>query len=111
MATYAKVRRMRFRDGLSISEIARRTSLARNTIKAWLREPVRGAMSFRRPVGPKKIDEHVQWLHQALEADAHRARSDRRTALKLHQQLQERGFTGGYARVTEAVRAWRAQKQ
>ena len=33
MAMYAKVRRMRFRDGLSISEIARRTSLSRNTIK------------------------------------------------------------------------------
>ena len=41
MAMYAKVRRMRMRDGLSISEIARRTSLARNTIKGWLRGPVR----------------------------------------------------------------------
>jgi predicted nucleic acid-binding protein len=39
MAMYAKVRRMRLRDGLSISEIARRTSLSRNTIKAWHREP------------------------------------------------------------------------
>ena len=41
MAIYAKVRRMRLRDGLSITEIARRTSLSRNTIKAWLRGPVR----------------------------------------------------------------------
>jgi transposase len=102
---------MRFRDGLSISEIARRTSLARNTIKAWLREPVRGAMRYERPAAPKKIDAHVDWLHQALEADAHRARRDRRTALKLHQQLKERDFTGSYGRVTEAIRAWRAQKQ
>jgi transposase-like protein len=36
MAMYAKIRRMYFRDRLSISEIARRTSLTRNTIKKWL---------------------------------------------------------------------------
>ncbi len=37
MAMYAEVRRMKMRDGLSISEIARRTSLSRNTIKAWMK--------------------------------------------------------------------------
>src|SRR5688572_27216247 len=55
MAMYAKVRRMRLRDGLSISEIARRTSLARNTIKTWLRTPVRSEMTYQRAAGPKKI--------------------------------------------------------
>ena len=48
MAMYAKVRRMRLRDGLSISEIARRTSLARNTIKTWLR---RGLIQIRECMG------------------------------------------------------------
>ena len=38
MSTYAKVRRLFHRDHLSISEIQRRTSLSRNTIKAWLKE-------------------------------------------------------------------------
>jgi DNA-binding transcriptional regulator LsrR (DeoR family) len=33
MAMMGKIRRMYFRDQLSVSEIARRTSLARNTIK------------------------------------------------------------------------------
>jgi hypothetical protein len=45
MAMYAKVRRMRLRDRLSFSEIARRTSLSRNTIKEWRRAPVRSAMN------------------------------------------------------------------
>ena len=54
MAMYAKVRRLRLREGLAISEIARRTGLARNTIKAWLQGPTRGTMEYRRPPAPKK---------------------------------------------------------
>lgn len=109
MAMYAKVRRMRFRDGLSISEIARRTSLTRNTVKKWLADPARNEMKYERPAGPRKLDTHVEWLRQALETDARRPRSDRRTALRLHTQLQEQGFTGSYSRVTEFLRRWKAE--
>ena len=38
MGTLAKIRRMHLRDGFSIKEIERRTGLARNTIKVWLRK-------------------------------------------------------------------------
>jgi transposase len=110
MAMYAKVRRMRFREGLSISEIARRTSLSRNTIKGWLREPSRSEMVYRRPAGPKKLDAHEAWLRQAVEADAHRPRKDRRTALRLYAQLQSQGFEGSYSRVTEFVRRWKSEQ-
>src|SRR5690606_25661599 len=102
MAMYAKVRRMRLRDGLSITEIARRTSLSRNTIKAWLREPVRSEMQYRRRPGPREIGPYATALRQALEADARRPRRERRTAGKLYAQLREQGFGGSYARVTES---------
>jgi len=108
MAMYAKVRRMRFRDGLSISEIARRTSLSRNTIKGWLRGPLRSEMTYQRAPVPTKIGPFETPLRQALEADARRPRRERRTAQKLHAQLQAEGFAGSYARVTEFIRAWRA---
>src|SRR5262249_38112764 len=68
MAMYAKVRRMRLRDGLSISEIARRTSLSRNTIKAWLRGPIRSEMTYRRSAAPKKIGPYEARLRDALVA-------------------------------------------
>ena len=110
MAMYAKVRRLRFRDGLTISEIARRTSLSRNTIKTWLRAPIRSEMTYRRAPAPKKIGPHTAWLREALAADARRPRRERRTALKLLTQLREQGFSGSYARVTEFVRAWRADQ-
>jgi len=109
MAMYAKVRRMRLRDGLSISEIARRTSLTRNTVKKWLKEPVRSEMKYERPAGPRKLDGYTEWLRKALETDARRPQIDRRTALRLHAQLQERGFTGSYCRVTEFIRRWKAE--
>ena len=108
MAMYAKVRRLRLRDGLSISEIARRTSLSRNTIKTWLLGPLRREMKYARPVAARKLDAHVEWLRQALEIDARRPRKERRTARRLHEQLTAAGFTGDYCRVTEFVRAWRA---
>ncbi len=108
MAMYAKVRRMKLREGLSISEIARRTSLSRNTIKAWLKEPVKTEMAYRRKAAPKKIDAFAAWLTQALEADARRPRKQRRTALRLYEQIRGQGFEGDYSRVTAFVRAWRA---
>jgi transposase len=108
MAMYAKVRRMRLREGLSISEIARRTSLSRNTIKDWLRGPVRSEMAYRRSTAPKKIGPYEAVLRDALATDARRPRRERRTALKLYAQLHAQGFPGSYARVTECIRAWRA---
>lgn len=109
MATYAKVRRMRLREGLSISEIARRTGLARNTIKVWLRDMPRSQMKYQRKYTPRLIDGHSQWLRLALEADLRRPRKERRTALKLFAQLKGQGFGGSYSRVTAFVRAWRGQ--
>lgn len=110
MAMYAKVRRMRLRDGLSISAIARRTTLARNTIKGWLQGPVRGEMRYRRAAGPKKIGPYEARLREALATDARRPRRERRTARKLYAQIREQGFPGSYARVTEFIRAWRTEQ-
>ncbi len=39
MDMIGKVRRMKMRDGVSISEIARKTGLSRNTVKKWLKAP------------------------------------------------------------------------
>jgi len=39
MEMLGKVRRMYYRDGLSRSEISRRTGLSRNTVKKWLKAP------------------------------------------------------------------------
>ena len=58
----AKIRRMHFRDGMSLREVARRTGLSRNTVRGWLRRPevVEPKFALRRPVS--KIDEWADLL-------------------------------------------------
>ncbi|GEM_PF-4077202 len=48
MDMLGRVRRMKMRDKLSISEIAKRTGLARNTVRGWLirRFPASGRAGF-----------------------------------------------------------------
>jgi len=107
MIMFAKIRRMYFREQLSINEIARRTSLSRNTIKKWLRVPEGSEPRYQRQQKPTKLTPYEEQLKQALVADNHRPKRDRRTALMLFAELKQAGFEGGYSRVTEYIRHWR----
>jgi len=107
MAMIGKIRRMFFRDKLSLNEIARRTSLARNTIKKWLRAPKGTEPKYRRVSRPGKLTAFEAQLIAALEADSHRAKRDRRTARALTAQIRQQGYAGGYTRVSDFIREWR----
>lgn len=111
MVMYAKIRRMFFREHLSISEIARRTSLTRNTIKKWLKAADGSEPKYRRAPAQTKLTPYEPQLILALTADAHRPKRDRRTAVMLFEEIQKQGFTGCYARVTKFIRVWREQSQ
>ena len=109
MEVLGKIRRLYYRDGLSFSEIARKTGYTRNTVKRWLKAPEGVKPGYRRQSGDTKIAAYAAQLVKALEVDAHRPKRDRRTALKLFGEIQAAGFTGDYSRVTEFVRRWRMQ--
>jgi transposase len=110
MALMGKIRRLYFRDRLSINEIARRTSLSRNTIKKWLRARGDAAPKYRRREVLSKLTPFAATLMQALETDARRPRQERRTARALHAQLKAAGDTGGYTRLTDFIRDWRQRE-
>ena len=110
MAMIGKVRRMFFREKKSEREIARLTSLSRNTIRSWLRAPVEGEPKYRRAGGPCKLTPFHDAIKQALKADALRPRSERRTALALFGQVKADGYDGGYSRVTDFIRDWRQRE-
>ncbi len=104
------IRRMYYRDGLSQSEIERRTGITRKTIRHWLGMPESTEPPYhRRPSDGSKIAPYIHYLTQALEMDARRPKRDRRTALRLFAEIKTSGFTGDYSRVTEFIRHWRAQ--
>ncbi len=104
---FSKIRRMYFRDKLSINEIARRTSLSRNTVKRWLRMPGETDPKYKRCPQPTKLSPFEDQLKRALIADGYRPKRERRTALKLLEELQKAGYDGGYTQLTDYIRAWR----
>jgi transposase len=109
MNMLGKVRRLYFRDGLSVSEIERRTGITRKTIRSWLTAPEGVEPKYRRRQGEIKIGPYAGDLVRMLTVDARRAVRERRTARKLYGELKAQGFDGDYSRVTEFIRRWRLE--
>ena len=108
MESAAKVRRMILRDGHSIRSVNRSTCLSRNTIKKYLKDasPPRCDRKAR-PIR-HKLQGFEDRLRSLFEHDRKRARRERRTAVKLYEQLVTEGYTGSYSPVCRFVKALKA---
>ena len=52
---------------------------------------------------------HVSWIHEVLEQDKQEPTKQRHTAKRIFDRLKkERGYTGGYTMVKDAVQKWKA---
>ena len=109
MEMLGRIRRMHMRDKVSLHEIAKRTGLSRNTVRRWLRtsEEVQAPV-YSRTLGFSKLSAYMGELERSLKADALRSKQNRRTARALFAQIKASGYEGGYTRVTDFIRAWRA---
>ena len=103
----AKIRRMYFRDKLSIREISRRTNMSRNTISDWLKKEVMSEPKYPQRQVTCLIDPYADQLRQWLETDRHRPKRNRRTAKVMFEALKGQGFSGSYVRVAGRVRQLR----
>ncbi len=110
MAMIGKVRRMHFRQSKTVREIARATSLSRNTVRKYLRIEQVDEPTYRRTAAPTKLTPFHEAIEQALKVDARRPKRERRTARMLHDELKTAGYGGGYSRLTDFIRAWRQGK-
>lgn len=107
MEMIGKIRRMHFRDGMSLHQISKRTGISRNTIRKWVRAPKPdNPPKYKRCGTPTKITPYIEFLQKALKADSLRPRKNRRTARALFEQIKDKGYKGGYSRVTDFVRNW-----
>jgi len=109
MDMIGKVRRMKLRDQLSLSEIAKRTGLSRNTVKKWLKAPSEAVPRYERAHAEGKLTAFEPSLHQALTTDSHRPKQGRRSGRALFAQIQAQGYRGGYSAVTAYIRRWRVE--
>lgn len=74
VGTLAKIRRLHLREGVPIKEIERRTGLARNTIKSWLRKGEMVEPKYPPRAVATKLDGFTEQLATWLKADAHRGK-------------------------------------
>lgn len=107
VGTLAKIRRLHLREGVPIKEIERRTGIARNTIKSWLRRGQMVEPKYPARVMATKLDGFTEQLVIWLKADAHRGKRDRRTVKLMYEELAAQGYQGGYGRVAAFARRWR----
>jgi transposase len=107
MDMIGRIRRLHSRGNKSEREISRMTGLSRNTVAKWLHGEVDGPPKYRRQAQPNKLTPFHETLKQALKADARRPRQERRTAKALYAHIKAEGYSGGYTRVTDFIRAWR----
>jgi transposase len=108
MAMIGKVLRMHRREKKSVREIVRATSLSRNTVRKYLRIGKAEAPKYWRAPVSTKLAPYVEVVQQALLTDARRPKKERRTAKALYAQLVAEGYAGGYSRLTDYIRGWRA---
>ena len=109
MAMIGKVLRMHRRDKKSVREIVKATSLARNTVRKYLRtEGVEEPRRSRREEAPSKLAPFAAAIGQALSVDARRPKKERRTAKALLNKIRQAGYDGD-SRLTDVIRDWRIE--
>jgi len=97
---WAELRREHFVRGVSIKELARRTGLSRNTVRAALRASA--PPKYRRPAAPSKLDPFKDEIHRLLRADP------RMPGQRIRELIGAQGFDGGKTIVDDYVREVRA---
>ena len=95
VATLSVIRRWALREQMSIREISRRTGLARNTVKKYLRasddEP-----RYARRASSSKLDPYAEKLSTWLAIEATKTRKQRRTLRQIHTHRPKRRIRSTY---------------
>jgi hypothetical protein len=92
--TIARIRFEHFQNGKGIKRVARELGIARDTVRKVLRS---GATEFvyRREVQPqRKLGAWIETLTAILEAEDKLPRRERRSRVRLFEELRGRGYDG-----------------
>ncbi|GGO58465.1 hypothetical protein [Roseovarius pacificus] len=105
MESLSKIRRWVLVEERSRRSVARATELSRNTIKKYLKDESPPCYQHQAsPVRHKLCNGFDFRLQDLSDQDQKRPRRERRTALRLYEQLVVEGYTGSYSPVQRFVR-------
>jgi transposase len=93
---WAELRREHFVRGVSIKELARRTGMSRNTVRAALR--AKSAPKYERASKGSKLDPFKDEVHRLLGQDA------RMPGQRIRELIAELGFDSGKTIVDDYLR-------
>jgi transposase len=93
---WAELRREHFVRGVSIKDLARRTGLSRNTVRAALRASA--PPKYSRPAAGSKLDPFKDEIHRLLRADP------RLTGQRIRELIAPLGYAGGKTIVDDYLR-------
>jgi transposase len=107
MESAAKIRRLVLVEGRSMRSLSRETGLSRNTIKKYVFDPSPPNYQRKAPAGRHKLQGFEDRLNEMWELDQQRPKRERRTALKLYEQLVSEGYKGSYSPVCRYIKMLR----
>jgi transposase len=107
METIAKVRRLYYVENKGFKTIARELRLSKNTVKNILKnDKTKLEYPSRQYQHYPVLGGHKEQLMERLSNDLEEPKRRRRTAKKLHRELQAEGYEGSYDAVHAFVKQW-----
>jgi transposase len=104
MEQWAEIRRRFFNREASKREILRETGMHWTTLEKILSNSAPPGYQMTESREKPKLGDHMAWIRDVLKADKALPKKQRHTAVRIWTRLrEERGFTGGYTVVREAV--------
>jgi transposase len=105
MEQWADIRRRVLTGSASKRQILAETAMHWTTLEKILTHSEPPGYRMEVPRSKPKLDEHLPWIREIIQTDKGMPPKQRHTAKKIWIRLcEERGFTGGYTIVREAVR-------
>ena len=104
--TIGRIRREHFLKGKTIKEIVRDLKVSRNTVRKVLRSG-ETTFAYGRKVQPRpRLGPWISVLDELLACNAAKPSRERLTLIRLFEDLQGRGYDGGYDAVRRYARRW-----
>jgi transposase len=107
METIAEIRRLHYVENVTISALAKRFKLCRQTIRKHLNSVKEPVYPARQHQPHPKLGDFLHQLNNWLETDASLPNKRRRTAQRLYECLQIEGYQGSYSAIQRHVQEWK----